>query len=320
MMKQLPLIFMVVVLFNSCKDSGNLLLPKSGGRPYEILIMASDSLCRNLMDSILSADVAALPQSEPCFDVSVTDCGHFNETARLARSIVIVTVNTRQFTTTRIRYGKNIWAKPQTVVYINTPSVEAFRHDMATLGQQLTRLLTRAEQNVVMSELNRNSNQRVNEKIEKNFGCSMKIPASMTSSKQGRDFLWLSDNDKETMSNICVYSYVSDEFNMERAVAVRDSVMKQNIQGERQGMYMKTVRQSVAAELSNEKNGKTMIMRGLWEMYADAMGGPFVSHSIIDTVQHKIIVAEAFIYAPNRKKRNLIRNAEAVVYTLRKNK
>lgn len=318
MIRALSFIFMVVALLSSCKDRGYSLLPKSGGRPYEVLIMTSDSICRNLTDSVLSVDVVALPQSEPCFDVSTIDGSQFNETTRLARSIVIITVDSKQFTTTRIKHEKNVWAKPQIVVYINTPSVETFRRDIKVLGQQLIRLLTRAEQNAVISALNRSCNKQAGERIKKAFGCSMKIPANMTSSKRGHDFLWLSDNGNESMSSICVYSYTADKFDAERAIAVRDSVMRRNIQGETQGMYMRTARESVVAELSNEKNRKIMIMRGLWEMHTDAMGGPFVSHSILDTLKNKVIVAEAFIYAPNKKKRNLVRNAEAIIYTLKK--
>jgi hypothetical protein len=49
-------------------------------------------------------------------------------------------------------------------------------------------------------------------------------------------------------------------------------------------------------------------------MKGDAMGGPFVSRSHIDSTNHRIVVKEAFVYAPERKKRNLIRQIEAAIY------
>ena len=63
-----------------------------------------------------------------------------------------------------------------------------------------------------------------------------------------------------------------------------------------------------------------MITRGLWEMEGDAMGGPFVSHSIVDSSRRRIIVAEGFVYAPGMKKRNLLRQLEASLYTLKLSK
>ena len=47
------------------------------------------------------------------------------------------------------------------------------------------------------------------------------------------------------------------------------------------------------------------------------MGGPFVSHSSVDTVNNRIIVVEGFVYAPEKMKRTMIRRLEAALYTLR---
>ena len=59
--------------------------------------------------------------------------------------------------------------------------------------------------------------------------------------------------------------------------------------------------------------------RGLWEMTGDAMGGPFVSQSRVDSVNNRVIVTEAFVYAPSKMKRSMIRRLEASLYTLRMN-
>ena len=57
--------------------------------------------------------------------------------------------------------------------------------------------------------------------------------------------------------------------------------------------------------------------RGLWRMKGDFMGGPYVSHMRLDPVNQRIIVVEAFIYSPDKMKRNLMRQMEASLYTLR---
>jgi hypothetical protein len=45
------------------------------------------------------------------------------------------------------------------------------------------------------------------------------------------------------------------------------------------------------------------------------MGGPFISHSTLDTARNEIITVEAYVYNPNNKKRNLMRQMEAIVYS-----
>ncbi|MPN58608.1 hypothetical protein SDC9_206315 [bioreactor metagenome] len=47
------------------------------------------------------------------------------------------------------------------------------------------------------------------------------------------------------------------------------------------------------------------------------MGGPFVSHMRLDKANQRIIVAEIFIYSPDKLKRNLVRLMEASLYTLK---
>lgn len=310
------LLLTAIVALCSCSGGPQSLLPKSGGRPYEVLLVASDRRCAAVVDSVLTQDMPSLPQREPMFDVSLIDTTRFNQTTRLARCIVIVTVNPAVFTSTRIRYEKNVWARPQLVVYVNTPSASQLSQYMAKAGHRLTSLLTRAEINTAISTLRAGSNRKAESSIRRMFGWDMRIPAEMKAGKTGRNFIWLSDNRPDRMRNICVYSYSGTTLDAHRALAARDSVMRLNIPGELDGMYMQTTLGSVTAGLATEDGRTMMISRGLWEMRNDAMGGPFVSYSVVDSANSRIIVAEAFVYAPGTNKRNLIRSAEAALYTL----
>lgn len=310
------LLLTAIVALCSCSGGPQSLLPKSGGRPYEVLLVASDRHCAAVVDSVLTQDMPSLPQREPMFDVSLIDTTRFNQTTRLAHCIVIVTVNPAVFTSTRIRYEKNVWARPQLVVYVNTPSASQLSQYMAKAGHRLTSLLTRAEINTAISTLHAGSNRKAESSIRRMFGWNMLIPAEMKAGKTGRNFIWLSDNRPDRMRNICVYSYGGTTLDAHRALAARDSVMRLNIPGELDGMYMQTTPGSVTAGLTTEDGRTVMISRGLWEMRNDAMGGPFVSLSTVDSVNSRVIVAEAFVYAPGTDKRNLIRSAEAALYTL----
>ena len=67
-----------------------------------------------------------------------------------------------------------------------------------------------------------------------------------------------------------------------------------------------------------EKQGAyCAVVRGLWEMEGDMMGGPFVSHACLDEKRQRVVVAEAFVYAPHTTKANLMRRAEASLWTFR---
>ena len=251
---------LVAVVAVSCEGQGSL-LPSSGGRPYEVLLLAASGNGRGVVavDSILSQDVPGLPQKEPMFDVSVTDSVRFNQIARLARSIVIVNVNPRLFTRTMIRYERNVWAKPQIVAYLNAASDSALVADMPRMGKHLTDLLVRSEISGGIARIGLNA--KASGVVGEMFGYDMKIPAGMKSSKRGRGFVWFSDNAPDGMSNICIYSYAGDSLDPVRTLHVRDSVMKVNIPGERAGMYMQTDIETVSSGMVAVIGRRMMVCR-----------------------------------------------------------
>jgi hypothetical protein len=52
-------------------------------------------------------------------------------------------------------------------------------------------------------------------------------------------------------------------------------------------------------------------------MENDMMGGPFISYSQVDTTKNIVVVAEGFVYAPKKEKRELIREMEAALMTFK---
>jgi hypothetical protein len=290
----------------ACREKVSL-LPKSGGRPFEVLVVGDrDSLLRK----VLSADVEGLPQSEPSFDVSATDSAHFAGALRLARSIVTVNIDPRLYTTTRIRYEKNVYAKPQIMVYIGAPSTKVLAQGLAAQAPMLRQLLNRFEANAAIALLSHKRNIEAEKTIGKLFGVEMWIPMDMVSSKKGKDFLWLSNNSPTGMQNIVLYRSPAPQ-STNHYIHLRDSVMRMHIKGETDAMFMHTVKATVTGSLTKEKERSIMVHKGLWEMEGDDMGGPFIAH----TQGH--LTVEAFVFAPGMKKRNLLRRTEAALYTLK---
>ncbi len=294
----------------ACREKVSL-LPKSGGRPFEVLVVGDRD---SLMRKVLSADVEGLPQSEPSFDVSATDSAHFTGALRLARSIVTVNIDPRLYprlyTTTRIRYEKNVYAKPQIMVYVGAPSTHALARGLAAQAPMLRQLLNRFEANATIAQLSHKRNIEAEKTIGKLFGVEMWIPMDMMSSKQGKDFLWLSNNSPTGMQNIVIYRSPKPQ-STDHYIHLRDSVMRLHIKGETDAMFMRTVKATVTGSLTKEKGRSIMVHKGLWEMEGDDMGGPFIAH----TQGH--LTVEAFVFAPGMKKRNLLRRTEAALYTLK---
>ena len=93
--------------------------------------------------------------------------------------------------------------------------------------------------------------------------------------------------------------------------------MKINIPGSREGQYIQTDADYVGVKNIGVKGEYAFEARGLWYMENDMMGGPFVSHARVDSPNGRVVVVEAFVYAPQKKKRDLMRQMEASLYTLK---
>lgn len=157
----------------------------------------------------------------------------------------------------------------------------------------------------------------IEQTIDSMFACRLELPQGMTYSRKGQDFIWVSDNEVPTMRNICLYTYRGTSLDVAEMVRKRDSVMQQNIQGEVDGMYMHTESKVPVSQKLVTWQGRQMLRsEGLWEMEGDAMGGPFVSHSWVDSLRGRIIVAEAFVFAPGRDKQQSMKRLEAQLLKL----
>lgn len=299
-MRYLIMLFAAVTLA-ACNRGKQTMLPNSGGRPYEVVIIGdSDSI----LYKVLSAPVGSLPQPEPSFDVSMAAA--MNATLRLARNIVVIEADTK-LNQIKVKYERNVYAEPQMIVRISTPSTAALKNAMQlqNAAANMRNLIKRNEMKNAIMRLEHKHNTKLEAEVRQMFGIDMRIPADMQASRKGNDFIWISNDSPTAMTNICIYTSEN-----------RDSVMQTNIKGETDDMYMTTVEGSVVTtELTIDGSART-VRRGLWEMHGDAMGGPFVQHIIKCGDKQRTIVAEAFVFAPGTKKRNLLLNTEAALYTI----
>ena len=303
---------MLVLLFLlvSCSD-GSQHLPRSSGSPYYVIV---ENDCDSLVFHALDTDVAGLPQREPSFDV-LEITGNFPEYT-LCRSIVRVKIDPK-YEKAQIIYAKNVDAKPQMLINVVAPSAETLRKAMPVIGTQLRSLLNQAEMNTAITYLMAHHQDKAQERIREAFNAEIYIPEGLTASKKGYAFQWYSNQQAQGMMNICLYEYSAQRLDMEEWIVKRDSIMKVNIPGEEPGMYMTTVRDGLWQERIKVKDQERLVLRGLWEMKNDMMGGPLVAHAVYDTARATVIVAEAFVFAPESKKRNKIRQLEAALYTLK---
>ncbi len=317
----LNFVLMLVVLA-SCKQGGkSLITPISSGRPYEVLVVADDACWLggdSALFKVLDTDVPGLPQAERSFRISRILPDHFDRVMRIFRNIIYVDIQDI-YTQGKFKYTRDAYASPQMIMTIQAPDAKTFSEFVTRNGQVIIDFFTRAEMNRQINLLRDKHSPLVSAKVGSLFDCDIWMPTEMNSYKEGKNFLWASNNMNDM--NFVMYSYPfhdKDTFTKEYFIHKRDSVMKINIPGSEEGMYMETA-DSTLVDVRNiaVKGDYAFEARGLWEMHNDAMGGPFVSHVRVDRANARVIVVEGFVYKPEKLKRDLMRKLDAALYTLK---
>ena len=292
---------LIFLLLTSCGLTGkNRKKPASTGQPYEIVLEGDTD---SIVTRILTEDVPALPQPEPLCKLIQVKKGKTKGSYLLVRTRIIVNITDKDFAV-KLSHDEN--AAPQNIIRINAHSVQQLRERLN--GEKLRQIVDEAELKHLAEMISNNpskQNKEMQEEVKKTFGLDMKIPVSMNASKKAKNFIWISNNASTGMQNLLVMKVKSEERRMKNLntfhvnvndKAQIDSILRTNMPGETDSMYM-TI--------------PVLLERGLWEMKGDAMGGPYVMHRI-----HNLYVI-GFVYAPEMKKKILIKQLEAAISTIK---
>ena len=301
----------------------SLLMPNASGLPYEMLVVMDDDqwdrpLGRAVFN-VLDSDVPGLPQSERSFRISRVEPDGFNSNMfKIMRNVIKVDIQ-NIYTQPKFKFARNVYSYPQMIMTLQAPDEESLTEYINNNQQSIIDFFTKAEMNREIENLRERHNPEVSRLAEEILGVDIWVPWELNRFKKGKDFLWASTNVGKKDMNLVLYSYPytdKNTFTLDYFLQKRDSVMKANIPGGPKGSYMTTNHDYVYVEDGTVRGKYAQIARGLWRIQGDRMGGPFVSHSRVDEANGRVVVAEAFIYAPESLKRDLLRRMEAALYTL----
>ena len=321
---------LLLLFLARCSTGGrNGKLPKSTGMPYKVVLEGDTD---SIVTKMLTEDVTGLPQPEPLCRLIQVKKGKTRGNYLLVRTRIVVNIGERDFSVT-LHHDEN--AAPQNIIRITAQSAQQLRERLN--GEKLRHIVDEVELKHLADIISGNpskQNREMQDEIKKMFGIDMKIPAAMNASKKAKDFIWISNNASSGMQNLLVFKVKSEERRAgkvkseerragkvkseERRMknsnafhvndkALIDSILRTNMPGETDSMYM------VIPHLSE---------RGLWEMKGDAMGGPYVMHRIHRQTSQAAkqgynLYIIAFVYAPEMKKKILIKQLEAAISTIK---
>ena len=301
----------------------------------------------DLVKAVMGADMPCMPQMEPYFTLSQVPTAAFDDYLKPTRNILFVDINPNKYTQTKAKVSTNVWSKPQAVYRIQAPSDEEFAAYWLAHGEEVREWFIRQELKRQTTFYRGSTNQDARAALQKTIGCDMWGPedymlimdtviSAQCSEVSGREtgdapvrLVWCCNNKGPMRRDLVVYAYdyTSEQmFSLDRLNAMRDEVLGRVITASVEGSYMGTEykvfppQSRVVPSLANkpDEGFYATEVRGLWKIKnGEAMGGPYVSLSRLDQANGRVVTAETFIFAAGQKKRNALRQAEAILYTIK---
>ena len=328
-MKRIMWMLLVALMFAACSGEGEKkkVLVSSKGLPSELLLVVDkevwNSDLQDSINSIVKAQVPGLMQVEELFRVTRIFSKDYEATHTTFHTQLFVKVD-KTLDKPLMGTRRNEYAKPQVELVVAAPSIDVLREYLMLNSDRIKEILLEAQIEKRVELLRKKYSKKVDDDLKEVLGMTVHAPEHMKATKKAENFLWGGTNLLEKDLNLVVYIYDwhgEDIADVKHFASKRDSVMKGNIPGEREGQWMQTVREKEQPlVLCKERvldGRKVLEARGLWEMRNGALGGPFVSISRIDTTAGKVIVGEGFVYSPSSDKRDLVRQMEATLRTLK---
>lgn len=295
----------------------------------------------DLVEAIMSADMPCIPQVEPYFRLTQVSTAQFDDMFKPTRNILFVDINPQKYTQLKTKVSNDYWSTPQAICRIQTPSQEEFVTYWLEHGEEIRDWFVNQEIKRQVKFYRASTNKEARAILQQQ-GYDMLIPEDyivimdtvlggattfslrnpITVAPEVR-LLWCCNNKGTMRRDLVVYTYpYTDEntFTLNYLNAKRDAILSRVVSASVEGSYMGTEYKVFPPQMraiTVQEDEYATEIRGLWKILdGEAMGGPYVSHTRLDQVNGRVVTAEAFIYAAGQKKRNALRQAEAILYTL----
>lgn len=291
----------LILLLSSCSEGGKT-LPHSTGANSEVIFVVADVLwesqIKDLVSNSFGSSIQGLNQNETAFRVVQVNHSEFKSILKTHKNIVIIAKDVMQSS------QQNKWAYNQLVSQLNWQ--ENTKETQISL-KKLKVIYEQKELKAIRKSFAKISQKNNEELLNNNFGIEVIIPKEYKVIYNSDSIFWATFNPpkSEEIKNMLSFSFTPYSTNLQEEVLQKtDSVFAKYLEGEKIGSFVRIEPQYPPYYNDN-------IYRGLWKLEKGFMGGPFLIKTYF--IENKVVVNVGLIFAPQSRKRNFIKELEAIL-------
>lgn len=343
---------LLLLTFSACTDDVQRTLqptPAAFGQINSLVVIADSSTWEaGVGDSVayfFEAPYILLPQPEPIFDVRFIEPERIEAEptwGQLRNYVVLANLSDTDSPTTQMvlqdlndtklqqirdegfgtAVAKNKWATGQQLIY-----VVGTTHDQLLTGLSqahpgvVKRLQEGEDERLRVTTYFQGVNRRLGDTIRDLLGATIDVPGGYTRVPLDTDeVVWLRREVQGASMNIMLTKAPYEDkaqLSKEGLKEIRDRIGKEYVSSTTPNTYMRINDEDLPlfAEATQLNGAFAIEGRGIWEIENDFLAGPFVSYLLNDTTSNELILVDGFVYAPGRKKRDLMEEIVQVIRT-----
>jgi hypothetical protein len=309
----------------SCRDSSlTRTLPNVSGSTGDVMVVIDKALWNGAAGKALREEVApvliGLPQQEPAFDLQPVNPDGFRDILISHRNIIIMAIDGNR-TEPEVTYERNRWAESQLVIRVTAPDTASLAGCISKNAEAIRQRINDAERQRLTAWLTESAGKEKSIASSGESSYEIIMPAGYRRDFTREGLLIISAETQATTQSviISVSEGPSPRIGCIELADLTEKVTSGAIKGPDGGSFMVIEKQTTVSCRSFRRNEIDYIeMRGLWTLEGGFMGGPFISYAFIDPETLRTVTVIGFVYAPREEKRELLRQVEALMYTVRK--
>ena len=315
---------LAMVVISSCGDSSlTRTLPNVTGTTGEVLVVMDKVLWNGSAGAAVREQVSpfliGLPQPEPAFTILQVNPDGFRDIFLSHRNILIVKT-AADTTEARVDYVRNRWADTQLVITVTGSDSAAVADCIRKNGEAIRQSINDSERERLTSWLTESAGKERSVLISGDKRWELVRPAGYEPDFNREGIMMISAETPSTTQSIIVSvtERMTSRIGCIELANLTEKVTSAEVKGPDGGSFMVIEKQIPVSCRSFRRHGIDYIeMRGLWTLEGGFMGGPFISYAFIDEATSRAVVVTGVVYAPRDEKRELLRQVEALMYTLR---
>ncbi|MCD4698577.1 MAG: DUF4837 family protein [Bacteroidales bacterium] len=320
----IPLISFLILTSCSGKKAGP---ARSSGKTAEMIVATNgdetwEGKVGESIRDYFNQDYEVLPQQEPLFSIAHLAESQLinNKMFKAHHNILIIDIDAN-ISENQIDARKDLWSSPQRVIKISSPSEDEFVSFFDEKKEIIHEILMDSEHERLIKMFRAFRDHDILNQVKANFGFTMEIPGGFYVAKKSAGFMWIRKETQHNSQGIIIYTYDFIDtlaFDQARIISFRNAMTEEFIPGPSEGSYM-VVAEEYSPFYSKQIDFNRMFAietRGLWRLEGDFMGGSFVNYTFVDERKNKVITIDGYIYAPNKPKRDLLIQMEAIAHSL----